>query len=82
MKKEQFKNSISKMISHHINQVIQFSNSMREAQESNDTILMEVIAAQSQGSAQVFEQGLNMLIDQMIPDETEESEEVVEDNEC
>lgn len=70
------------MISHHINQVIQFNNSMREAQESNDSILMEVVAAQSQGSAQVFEQGLNMLIDQMIPDETEEIEEVVEDNEC
>ena len=82
MNKEQFKNSISKMISHHINQVIQFNNSMREAQESNDSILMEVVAAQSQGSMQVFEQGLNMLIDQMIPDETEEIEEAVEDNEC
>lgn len=82
MNKEQFKNSISKMISHHINQVIQFNNSMREAQESNDSILMEVVAAQSQGSAQVFERGLNMLIDQAMPDETEEIEEMVEENEC
>jgi hypothetical protein len=76
MNKEQFKKSISEMINFYIGQVVSFNLSAKDAQENQNEALLEMIQGQAQAAGYTFEQGMDKLIDQVFPEDTEEEVEV------
>lgn len=81
MNKEQFKKSISEMINFYIGQVVGFNLAAKDAQEEKNEALFEMIQGQAQAAGYTFEQGLDKLINQAFPEETEtEDSEVAEDS--
>lgn len=80
MNKEQFKKSILEMINFYIGQVVNFNLSAKEAQDENNETLFEMISNQAQAAGYNFEQGLDKLLNQMFPEESEEAEKVDVDN--
>lgn len=74
MNKEQFKKSILEMINFYIGQVVNFNLSAKEAQDENNETLFEMISNQAQAAGYNFEQGLDKLLNQMFPEESEEAE--------
>lgn len=74
MNKEQFKKSILEMINFYIGQVVNFNLSAKEAQDENNKTLFEMISNQAQAAGYNFEQGLDKLLNQMFPEESEEAE--------
>ena len=63
------------MINFYIGQVVNFNLSAKEAQDENNETLFEMISNQAQAAGYNFEQGLDKLLNQMFPEESEESEE-------
>lgn len=80
MNKEQFKKSILEMINFYIGQVVGFNLSAKEAQDENNETLFEMISNQAQAAGYNFEQGLDKLLNQILPDESEEVEAENVDN--
>ena len=80
MNKEQFKKSISEMINFYIGQVVGFNLAAKDAQEEKNEALFEMIQGQAQAAGYTFEQGLDKLIGQVFPEETETEAEETEDN--
>ena len=62
------------MINFYIGQVVNFNLSAKEAQDNQNEALFEMIGGQAQAASYTFEQGLDKLIDQVFPEETEEVE--------
>ena len=62
------------MINFYIGQVVSFNLSAKEAQDSQNEALLEMISGQAQAAGYTFEQGLDKLIDQVFPEETKEVE--------
>ena len=79
MNKEQFKKSISEMINFYIGQVVNFNLSAKEAQDEQNDALFEMIQGQAQAAGYTFEQGLDKLINQALPEETETETEDTEE---
>ena len=80
MNKEQFKKSILEMLNFYIGQVVNFNLSAKEAQDENNETLFEMISNQAQAAGYNFEQGLDKLLNQAFPEESEEAEKVDIDN--
>ena len=80
MNKEQFKKSILEMLNFYIEQVVSFNLSAKEAQDENNETLLEMIGNQAQAAGYNFEQGLDKLLNQVLPDVDEETETVDMDN--
>ena len=68
------------MINFYIGQVVNFNLSAKEAQDENNETLFEMISNQAQAAGYNFEQGLDKLLNQMFPEESEEAEKVDVDN--
>ena len=76
MNKEQFKKSISEMINYYLGQIVQANMAAKEAQESENESLFNMIQAQAQTAGYAFEQGLDALLNGTFPEvEAEDSEE-------
>ena len=68
------------MLNFYIEQVVSFNLSAKEAQDENNETLLEMIGNQAQAAGYNFEQGLDKLLNQVLPDVDEETETVDMDN--
>jgi hypothetical protein len=68
MNKEQFKNSFSEMLNYYVGQIVQYNLSLKEAQETGNMNLMDMIQSQAQTTVYAFEQGFDRLLDEVFPD--------------
>ena len=73
MNKEQFKKSISEIMNYYVGQIVQANMAAKEAQESENESLFNMIQTQAQTAGYAFEQGLDALLNEAFP-EVEDSE--------
>ena len=72
MNKEQFKKSISELVDYLVGQIVQ-ANVM--AQNTENEALLNMAQRQAQVASMSFEQGLDQLINEVLPDRKAEEDE-------
>lgn len=73
MNKEQFKKSISELVDYLVGQIAQAN--VMAAQNTENEALLNMAQRQAQAASMSFEQGLDQLINEVLPDRKAEEDE-------
>lgn len=81
MNKEQFKKSLFEVMNFYIEQLVGFNVNAKDAQDNQNITLFNMIQTQANAAGQVFEQGLEEILNQVFPEEQPPMEETVAEEE-